>query len=61
MYGYIYLTQNLTNNRKYIGQRKWNTFENISEDKYLGSGIILKQAIQKYGEGNFKKTNIVYL
>lgn len=55
MYGYIYLTQNLTNNRKYIGQRKWNTFENISEDKYLGSGIILKQAIQKYGEGNFKK------
>lgn len=49
MYGYIYLTTNLVNGRKYIGQHKSNTFDS----KYLGSGKILKQAILKEGVQNF--------
>lgn len=55
MYGYIYLTTNLTNNRKYIGQRKWNDITTIDEDQYLGSGLILKQAIKNLGRDFFIK------
>ena len=51
MYGYIYKTTNLTNNKIYIGQKKSNIF---LEEKYLGSGKRLKQAIKKYGKENFK-------
>lgn len=53
MYGFIYETTNLTNGRKYIGKRhydKWGQWE-----KYLGSGKILKQAIEKYGAENFSR------
>ena len=48
MYGYIYLTTNTVNNKKYIGQ---HLGEFTTE--YLGSGKILKQAIDKYGKENF--------
>lgn len=47
----IYLTTNLINGKKYIGQHKVSK----TYDYYLGSGIILKQAIEKYGRHNFKK------
>lgn len=49
MYGYIYLTTNKINNKKYIGQHRSSNFN----PKYLGSGILLKEAIQKYGKENF--------
>ena len=48
MYGYIYLTTNMVNNKKYIGQ---HLGEFTTE--YLGSGKILKQALDKYGKENF--------
>lgn len=51
MYGYIYLTTNLINNMKYIGQHQSNKFE---PDKYIGSGVWLQKAIRKYGKSNFK-------
>lgn len=50
MYGYIYKTTNLVNGKIYIGQKKSNKF---LENKYLGSGKRLKQAIIKYGVDNF--------
>ena len=52
MYGYIYKTTNLVNGKIYIGQKKSNVFLG---DKYLGSGKILKMAIEKYGKENFKR------
>ena len=51
MYGYIYLTTNILNNKKYIGQHKSSCFK---ADHYLGSGIYLTRAIKKYGSENFK-------
>ena len=51
MFGYIYITTNLVNGKKYIGQHKATEFEG---NKYLGSGKALKLAIEKYGEDNFK-------
>lgn len=51
MYGYIYKTVNLINGKIYIGQKRSNVF---LHNKYLGSGVILKKAISKYGVENFK-------
>ena len=45
---FIYLTTNLINGKQYIGQHYG--YEN---DKYLGSGIKLTRAIEKYGAENF--------
>lgn len=47
---YIYLTTNLINNKKYIGQHYGER-----NDSYLGSGVLIKKAIEKYGNNNFKK------
>jgi len=45
----IYKTTNLVNKKIYIGKDVRN------RKSYLGSGKVLKQAIIKYGEKNFKK------
>ena len=50
MYGYIYKTTNIINNKIYIGQHKSNVFDKL----YIGSGNILHLAINKYGIDNFK-------
>ena len=47
---FIYITENLINGRKYIGKHTGDI-----SDGYLGSGMLLKQAIEKYGIGNFKR------
>ena len=49
MYGYIYKTTNLVNGKIYVGQHTSKTFNS----KYLGSGKVLKKAIDKYGIDNF--------
>lgn len=50
---YVYITTNLVNGKKYIGVsvRKDNKYR----ETYLGSGVRLKKAIEKYGIENFKK------
>jgi group I intron endonuclease len=45
----IYKTTNLVNGKFYIGKDAKN------KKSYLGSGKVLKHAIQKYGKDNFKK------
>lgn len=48
-YGFIYITTNMINGKRYIGQRKFSK----GWKSYLGSGKILKQAIEKDGRENF--------
>lgn len=55
MYGFIYMTTNLINGKRYIGKHKYNGREN----SYIGSGILLKKAIEKYGKENFKREILV--
>ena len=56
IFGFIYVTENLINHKLYIGQKaltkKWKT--------YLGSGVMLRRAIKKYGKNNFKRYIINY-
>ena len=52
---YIYLTTNIINDMKYIGKHYGEL-----DDSYLGSGKILKRAIDKYGKENFTKS-ILYI
>lgn len=49
MIGYIYITTNLINNKKYIGLKTSDKFV----PTYLGSGKIIRKAINKYGRDNF--------
>lgn len=49
MIGYIYKTTNTVNNKIYIGQHHATEYDN----NYIGSGPILKKAINKYGKDNF--------
>lgn len=48
---YIYRITNLINGHTYIGQHKYNKLE----DKYMGSGVILRKAYKRYGAENFIK------
>lgn len=52
MYGFIYCTTNLINNKKYIGQHKYC---GRIDKYYLGSGVALSRAVKKYGRDNFKR------
>lgn len=59
IFGYIYLTINKINNKKYIGQRRaFNC--SPKDDNYLGSGILLNKAIKLYGKENFLKEILEY-
>ena len=53
MYGFIYITTNHINGKKYIGQKKYDKYDHWRT--YLGSGILLSRAINKYGRENFSK------
>lgn len=55
---YIYLILNKVNGKTYVGQRK--SSKEWYEDKYMGSGTLLKKAKQKYGIENFEKFFIQY-
>lgn len=50
MFGYIYKTTNLINNKIYVGQHISKSFDL----KYKGSGTLLEYAIKKYGWDNFR-------
>ena len=50
-YGYIYITINLVNGRKYLGLNAFNE----KWERYLGSGNAFKKALKKYGKENFQK------
>jgi len=52
----IYKIINTLNNKVYIG--KHETYD--IDDKYFGSGVILKMAIKKYGKENFIKNIIEF-
>ena len=49
MYGYVYKTTDLFNNKIYVGQHKSSEFDNT----YYGSGIIIKELLNKYGMQRF--------
>lgn len=47
----VYKTTNVTNGRYYVGVHKTGD----PNDDYLGSGLLIRRAIAKYGTVNFKK------
>lgn len=49
MYGYVYMSENKISGRKYIGQHKSDKLDT----SYVGSGIALWKAVERYGKENF--------
>lgn len=58
MFGYIYFILNKVNGKTYVG--KHQSSKEWFEDKYPGSGKLLKPAYKKYGKENFEKFFIQY-
>ena len=50
--GYICRIINKINNSTYVGQKYWG--EEGIDPTYLGSGTLIKKAVEKYGKDNFK-------
>lgn len=53
--GYVYKITNKTNNKFYIGQHTLYRDSILKRTNYWGSGVIIKEAISKYGKKNFEK------
>lgn len=49
-YGYVYITENLINHKRYIGQHKSESLD----ESYKGSGTLIQRAFEKYGWDNFQ-------
>jgi hypothetical protein len=56
MYYIVYKTTNLVNKKIYVGVHKTSLLEEF--DGYLGSGTVIKRAIEKYGKSNFKRDTL---
>lgn len=56
MYHTVYLTTNIVNLKIYIGVH--STYN--PNDNYLGSGVVINKAINKYGKQNFTKQILYY-
>lgn len=51
MFYYLYQITNLVNNKVYVGVHKTKDIN----DGYMGSGKVIKRAMEKHGTGNFRK------
>jgi NUMOD3 motif/GIY-YIG catalytic domain len=49
---FVYITTNIVNGKQYVGDHSTN---NLERDKYLGSGVYLREALNEYGIKNFKR------
>ena len=55
-YGFIYITTNMVNGMRYLGQKKFDR----GWKNYLGSGAVLRKAINKYGKENFYQLFFIF-
>nr|DAL73242.1 MAG TPA: intron associated endonuclease [Caudoviricetes sp.] len=56
--GFIYLTTNKVNGKKYVGQHTLGS--EYWDNYYLGSGVLIIKAIAKYGRENFERRILRY-
>lgn len=56
--GYLYLTRNRANDKVYVGQS--GRLDAHSIENYLGSGDLMRQAIDKFGSDSFHKEILGY-
>lgn len=57
-YGFIYITTNIINGKRYLGQKNFDKYGDYKN--YLGSGVAFEKAVKKYGRENFKRDIIIF-
>ena len=57
-YGFIYITTNLVNGKRYLCQKRFGEGPWIWKD-YIGSGNLFRKAVEKYGAENFSRNIIL--
>lgn len=55
MFGFIYKTTNLTNGKTYVGMCSHENPIKTEGKQYLGSGVIIKNAIKRHGRKSFTR------
>lgn len=56
-YYFLYITTNLVNGKYYKGQHSTDDLF----DGYLGSGVLFRRALKKYGRKAFKRQIVLFL
>lgn len=56
-YGFIYITTNLMNGKRYLGLKRFNGQHSWKD--YFGSGVFLKEDIETLGKENFSRNIIL--
>lgn len=54
-FNFVYISTNMINGKQYVGDHSSNDLNNYNTTNYLGSGLLIIKAKQKYGKENFKR------
>lgn len=59
-FNFVFITTNLKNGKRYVGEHATDDLNCWHTKDYLGSGLYLKHAVKEYGKENFKRKDLEF-